>query len=54
MADQNRRYIDSRIKDHKKSILNNSRNTNIASHCVDLNHFIEANDFELLQNDVKG
>jgi hypothetical protein len=51
---QSGRNIKTRIKEHKKSILNNIRSTGMSTHCIENNHFIDLNDVQLLHSETKS
>lgn len=51
---QTGRNLNQRIKEHRKSIINNVKNSGIASHCVDHNHFIDLDNIKLLHNETKS
>lgn len=51
---QSGRSIDMRVKEHRKSILDNKKSTGFAEHCIDKNHFFNVNSVKLLHNVNKG
>ena len=51
---QSGRNIETRVKEHKRSILNNIRNTGMSTHCIDNNHFIDLDNVQLLHTESKS
>jgi predicted GIY-YIG superfamily endonuclease len=51
---QTGRSLEKRLKEHRNSIINNNKNTGIATHRIDNNHFIDSGNIQLLHNERKG
>lgn len=51
---QSGRSIANRVNEHKKSILNNNKNTGMATHCIENNHFIDTENINLIHRERKG
>lgn len=51
---QSGRSIKNRLKEHKKSIINNIKCTGMSTHCIENNHFIDLNNVELIHAENKG